>query len=152
MWQGVAGLALDPHHGHGGAALASVYGGWAATTRLLSPLGVISSSEVRKDALGYAGFIFLYVLWRRQRAGSGGRASAQSQGLIEVRDGARRHFVPLAEVAWIEAAGNYVELHRGQTPILHRAPAGRDGVPAPGGRLPAVTTARAWRGARRSPR
>lgn len=41
---------------------------------------------------------------------------------IEARDGALRHFVPLAEVAWIEAAGNYVELHRGLTPILHRAP------------------------------
>jgi hypothetical protein len=77
--------------------------------------------EFRKDALGYTGFMFLYVLWRRQ----GPRPAAETApepGAIEIRDGARRHFVTLNEVAWIEAAGNYVELHRGQTPILHRAP------------------------------
>ena len=34
---------------------------------------------------------------------------------------ARRHFVPLAEVVWVEAAGNYVELHRGADGLLHRA-------------------------------
>ena len=75
--------------------------------------------EFRKDALGYVGFVALYVVWRRHREP---RAhSAAPVDAIEVRDGARRHFVPLAEVAWIEAAGNYVELHRGATPILHRA-------------------------------
>lgn len=76
--------------------------------------------EFRKDALAYAGFVLLYVLWRqhlRPRA----VAVAAAPEAIEVRDGARRLFVPLAELAWIEAAGNYVELHRGQTPILHRA-------------------------------
>jgi len=79
--------------------------------------------EFRKDALGYAGFLFMYVLWRRQRQQVAATAVVEAEpGAIEVRDGARRHFVPLAEVAWIEAAGNYVELHRGQTPILHRAP------------------------------
>lgn len=77
--------------------------------------------EFRKDALGYAGFVLLYVLWRRQRVRPPLEVAAEPDA-IEVRDGARRHFVPLAEVAWIEAAGNYVELHRGQTPILHRAP------------------------------
>jgi DNA-binding LytR/AlgR family response regulator len=29
--------------------------------------------------------------------------------------------VPLADVQWVEAAGNYVELHRGGAPVLHRA-------------------------------
>jgi DNA-binding LytR/AlgR family response regulator len=29
--------------------------------------------------------------------------------------------VALTEILWIEAAGNYVELHRGASPILHRA-------------------------------
>jgi len=85
-----------------------------------SPLGNFLY-EFRKDALGYAGFVFLYVLWRRQRARPD-TAPSPEPGAIEVRDGARRHFVPLDEVAWIEAAGNYVELHRGRTPILHRAP------------------------------
>jgi DNA-binding LytR/AlgR family response regulator len=41
--------------------------------------------------------------------------------VIEVRDGARRHFVPLVDVVWVEAAGNYVELHRGGAGLLHRA-------------------------------
>jgi len=77
--------------------------------------------EFRKDALAYAGFVFLYVLWRRQGLPPQSETRVEP-GAIEVRDGALRHFVPLAEVAWIEAAGNYVELHRGQTPILHRAP------------------------------
>lgn len=85
-----------------------------------SPLGNFLY-EFRKDALGYTGFIALYVAWRMLRAQRPSDAPAEP-GSIEVRDGARRHFVPLAEVAWIEAAGNYVELHRGQTPILHRAP------------------------------
>ena len=41
--------------------------------------------------------------------------------VLEVRDGARRHFVPLSDVVWVEAAGNYVELHRGESGLLHRA-------------------------------
>lgn len=88
-----------------------------------APFGPLSDFlyEFRKDALGYVGFVFLYVLWRRQRPPTQLEARIEL-GSIEVRDGARRHFVPLSEVAWIEAAGNYVELHRGQTPILHRAP------------------------------
>lgn len=87
-----------------------------------SPLGPLRDFpyELRKDLLIYLGTVALYVAWRtlvpvRPLAG-------EDSAAIEVRDGARRHFVPLAEVAFIEAAGNYVELHRGQTPILHRAP------------------------------
>ena len=77
--------------------------------------------EFRKDALVYVGMVLLYVMWRLYRAQ---QVQAPVAGLdaIEVRDGARRRFVPLVEVAWIEAAGNYVELHQGLTPILHRAP------------------------------
>lgn len=80
--------------------------------------------EFRKDALIYVAIVVAYVVWRLYRASSAPRPveDAGGQDAIEVREGARRHFVPLAEVAWIEAAGNYVELHRGQTPILHRAP------------------------------
>lgn len=84
--------------------------------------------ELRKDALIYVAVVAAYVIWRRyvvQPAGATGPAAAPpdpGSPAIEVRDGARRHFVPLAELAFIEAAGNYVELHRGATPILHRAP------------------------------
>ncbi len=76
--------------------------------------------EFRKDALAFTAFVALYVIWLVRRTPQ--VAAAAEPGSIEVRDGARRHFVPLAEVAFIEAAGNYVELHRGRTPILHRAP------------------------------
>lgn len=77
--------------------------------------------EFRKDLLVFAAFVFLYVTWLLRQAPKP-VAAITEPGAIEVRDGARRHFVPLAEVAFIEAAGNYVELHRGPTPILHRAP------------------------------
>lgn len=98
-------------------AIYKVVGGYYAP---FSPLGNFLY-EFRKDALGYAGFMGLYVAWRLLRARPAATALVEP-GVIEVRDGARRHFVPLAEIAWIEAAGNYVELHRGESPILHRAP------------------------------
>jgi DNA-binding LytR/AlgR family response regulator len=41
---------------------------------------------------------------------------------IEVKDGARRRFVAALDIQWIEAAGNYVELHTADAAILHRAP------------------------------
>lgn len=75
--------------------------------------------ELRKDVLVYAAIVTAYVGWRLLRAPA--PPSPSPAGALEVRDGARRHFVPLGEVAWVEAAGNYVELHRGRTPILHRA-------------------------------
>ena len=79
--------------------------------------------ELRKDALIYIGIVVAYVIWRLYRASIAPQAADdEPREAIEVRDGARRHFVPLSEVVFIEAAGNYVELHRGQTPILHRAP------------------------------
>jgi hypothetical protein len=75
--------------------------------------------EMRKDVLAYAGMVSAYVGWRRLRAPPA--ASSSEPDVLEVRDGARRHFVPLAEVVWVEAAGNYVELHRGASGLLHRA-------------------------------
>lgn len=96
---------------------------YAAVGGYYAPFGPLGDFlyEFRKDALGYLGFLFLYVLWRRQRVQPAAEPGPEP-GAIEVRDGARRRFVPLEEVAWIEAAGNYVELHHGATPILHRAP------------------------------
>jgi DNA-binding LytR/AlgR family response regulator len=84
----------------------------------LSPLGDFLY-EFRKDLLVYFAVVAIYTVWLRLTPA---RPLEGADDSIEVRDGARRHFVPLTEVAWIEAAGNYVELHRGATPILHRAP------------------------------
>jgi hypothetical protein len=86
------------------------------------PLGPLGDwpYEFRKDVLVYAAIVAVYVVWRvlRARAAPASPASAE---VLEVRDGARRHFVPLTEVVWVEAAGNYVELHRGGGGLLHRA-------------------------------
>lgn len=75
--------------------------------------------EGRKDLLIYAGYVAIYSGWRAIAA-KHPTASPESE-VIEVRDGARRHFVPLVDVVWVEAAGNYVELHRGGAGLLHRA-------------------------------
>jgi hypothetical protein len=76
--------------------------------------------ELRKDLLVYAAMVSIYVVWRtlRSRAQPVGEASPD---VLEVRDGARRHFVSLSDVVWVEAAGNYVELYRGGAGLLHRA-------------------------------
>lgn len=76
--------------------------------------------ELRKDVMVYATIVGLYVGWRYLRAAQRPATEALPD-VLEVRDGARRHFVPLAEVVWVEAAGNYVELHRGGEGLLHRA-------------------------------
>jgi hypothetical protein len=76
--------------------------------------------EFRKDLLAYSSWVAVYVMWRKLRVRSADPAAAR-EDVLEVRDGARRHFVPLAEVIWVEAAGNYVELHRGAGGLLHRA-------------------------------
>jgi hypothetical protein len=102
---------------------------WAIYALLSSyydPLGPLSRwpYELRKDLLVYAGTVTVYVVWRLLRArpvAASASTPASGPEVLEVRDGARRHFVPLSEVVWIEAAGNYVELHRGVGGLLHRA-------------------------------
>lgn len=86
---------------------------------LLGPLGDWPY-ELRKDVLVYAAIVALYVVWRTLRLRAR-PVEAASVEVLEVRDGARRHFVPVNDVVWVEAAGNYVELHRGGAGLLHRA-------------------------------
>ncbi|MBX3484757.1 LytTR family DNA-binding domain-containing protein [Phenylobacterium sp.] len=98
---------------------------YAALGGFYSALGPLRDFpyEFRKDLLIYLGVVAIYATWLRAWPGPPpAEAAGGDPAAIEVRDGARRHFVPLTEVAFIEAAGNYVELHRGPTPILHRAP------------------------------
>jgi hypothetical protein len=85
----------------------------------LSPLGDWPY-EFRKDVLVYVTIVGVYVVWLQLRAPHK-PTDATPADVLEVRDGARRHFVPLTEVVWVEAAGNYVELHRGGAGLLHRA-------------------------------
>lgn len=67
--------------------------------------------EWRKDVLSYAIFVGLYTgmawLKRRDEASRG----APSPERIEVRDAGRTLFLAPTEIVWIEAAGNYVEIH-----------------------------------------
>jgi hypothetical protein len=87
------------------------------------PLGPLGDwpYELRKDLMVYAAIVGVYIFWCLARAKSAADVADASADVLEVRDGARRHFVPLAEVVWVEAAGNYVELHRGGAGLLHRA-------------------------------
>lgn len=53
-------------------------------------------------------------------AGQAGRPPRLSA--LSVRSVGRIESVPLAEVLWISAAGNYVELHLAERTVLHRVP------------------------------
>jgi DNA-binding LytR/AlgR family response regulator len=76
--------------------------------------------ELRKDALIYLVLMATYAGWRMLRAPVA--PPEVGDQALEVRDGARRFFVPIDELLWVEAAGNYVELHRRAGALLHRAP------------------------------
>jgi DNA-binding LytR/AlgR family response regulator len=118
----VAALAFSIVHVTAmGALRAAIYAAVGSHYAALSPLGDFLY-ESRKDVLVYASIVAIYAAWLRLLPLSPASSRRPPPESIEVRDGARRHFVPLSEVAFIEAAGNYVELHRGRTPILHRAP------------------------------
>lgn len=75
--------------------------------------------EWRKDLLTYAAIavgFWVWGVWTAQRAVElAGRAPAFPAGgtRIEIRDGARVTFIEPAQISWIEAAGNYVEIHAG---------------------------------------
>ena len=116
---GVAAVVVSFLHVVGMGALR-----WAiyeAVDQAYDPLGPLRNwdYELRKDLVIYAGFVGLYVIWRRLRPHP--EPDLSTPEVLEVRDGARRHFVPLADVLWVEAAGNYVELHRHGASVLHRA-------------------------------
>lgn len=91
------------------------------------PLGPLAEwpYELRKDLLVYAAIVGLYWLWKRAPASAAEPMAAAAPAVLEVRDGARRHLIPLADIGWLEAAGNYVEVHAGSKTVLHRAPLGR---------------------------
>lgn len=86
------------------------------------PLGPLGDwpYELRKDLMVYGAIVGVYIFWCLSRARSATDAAEASADVLEVRDGARRHFVPLADVVWVEAAGNYVELHRASLSEMER--------------------------------
>ena len=102
-----------------GPARSLVYVAFGEVYNPLAPLGDWLY-ELRKDLLIYAAVVAVYVIWRGPAAIQPSSAGGEPAP-IEVRDGARRLFVPISDILWVEAAGNYVELHRGAAPLLHRA-------------------------------
>lgn len=77
-------------------------------------MALVMFYEWRKDVLTYAViaatyWIFQYIAERRQVAA----APTPTDQRIEVRDGGAAVFLAPAEIAHVEAAGNYVEFHAG---------------------------------------
>ncbi|MDK2755205.1 LytTR family DNA-binding domain-containing protein [Blastomonas fulva] len=69
--------------------------------------------EARKDVITYISILAVFLLARRLMAETGPlpiRPSAEA-ALIEVRDGSRMVMLRPDEIDWVNAAGNYVELH-----------------------------------------
>lgn len=87
--------------------------------------------EWRKDALTYFFILAVVYLYRLYRAKTEGAASFQdtpknNQGnsvpdKFSVKLGGDTFFVPIADIDWIESAGNYVLLHCGNRNFMLRA-------------------------------
>ncbi len=74
--------------------------------------------EWRKDVLTYALVavtFFWFAEWRAKRA-----APPLTADRLEIKDGARTILLDPAEILWVEAAGNYVELHTAAATHLAR--------------------------------
>ncbi|MGQ5702578.1 LytTR family DNA-binding domain-containing protein [Sandaracinobacteroides sp. A072] len=69
--------------------------------------------ELRKDVITYLSIVLVFTVARRLVAtqAPSTREHQASQALIEVRDGTRTFLLKPDEIDWVEAAGNYVELH-----------------------------------------
>jgi hypothetical protein len=78
--------------------------------------------ELRKDLIIYVVLVATYWVWRRFSTPAPASAAEGAAPVLEVRDGARRHLIPIADIGWIEAAGNYVEVHTAAKSVLHRTP------------------------------
>ncbi|MGE0045228.1 MAG: LytTR family DNA-binding domain-containing protein [Hyphomonadaceae bacterium] len=66
--------------------------------------------EYRKDVLVYAALAA--TLWVfRWRADEAAKKASAGVDRIEIRDGATARYLAPAEIAWVEAAGNYVEFN-----------------------------------------
>lgn len=67
--------------------------------------------EYRKDAITYASLVIAFLMLERLAALPQTDPAKLGTSLIEVRDGAQTIWIKPEEIDWIEAAGNYVELH-----------------------------------------
>ena len=109
----------------GGMTLARllVYPLFGGAYHIGDPLTLGLVYEGRKDALAYAGMVLgawlLEAALRKPERVVVTRTAEPSRRL-EIRDGAKREFLDPAEILWVEAAGNYVELHLAGRALLQR--------------------------------
>jgi len=79
--------------------------------------------EYRKDVFDYALIAAILLIIERLRSTPPNPAlpAQAAPASIEVRDGSRTTWLAATEVLWVQAAGNYVELHTERGALLHRA-------------------------------
>lgn len=82
--------------------------------------------EWRKDVLTYALVAGVYWLfeWLRARAVSSAASRQDGEARLELKDGAATVFLQPRDILWLEAAGNYVEVHTASRTHLVRATLG----------------------------
>lgn len=74
------------------------------------------------DVLNYLLFGLIYWGAERLLVARDKRPEATPDPVLEVRDGAQTLYLPIADILWVEAAGNYVQLHAaGGRSVLMRA-------------------------------
>lgn len=80
------------------------------------------TADLYKDVLNYVLFGLIYWGAEMLFAARGKPEAVEPAPILEVKDGAQTLYLPIAEILWCEAAGNYVELHAtGGRDILMRA-------------------------------
>lgn len=86
-----------------------------------SPDGTPILYELRKDIATYAELILLIFLMQWLIARYAMPPAAAAPATLAVSDGSVTHHLPVAEIAHVAAAGNYVEIAWNGQRLLHRA-------------------------------
>lgn len=80
--------------------------------------------EGRKDSLTYAALVIgawiLRALLDKRTRPAPIDAVSEAPARLELRDGAKRYWLETNDILWVEAAGNYVELHLADRSLLRR--------------------------------
>lgn len=76
--------------------------------------------EWRKDLISYAAIAFCFHWFAERRAREVAAPITATPERLEIKDGARTILLDPAEILWLEAAGNYVELHTASATHLAR--------------------------------
>jgi hypothetical protein len=92
------------------------------------PVGEFLLYEYRKDGWSYIVIVMMFALSRTVASARGNaatistsRAEPADGQILVVQDGTRRHHVPIRDIHYARAAGNYVEVAVGSERLLHRA-------------------------------